>query len=69
MPFHDPRDQYLNYEGAVELKAGHRYEAKEVDCDPFSLLFSESIRRGCRENGWGPYMWLEDTNTGEVLIK
>ena len=69
MPFHDPRDQNLNYRGTVELKAGHRYEAKEADCDPFSLLFSESIRRGCRENDWGPYMWLEDTTTGEVLIK
>ena len=69
MPFHDPKDQFLNYDGVVELKAGHRYEVKEVDCDPFSLLFSGTIRRGCRENGWGPHMWLEDTTTGEVLIK
>ena len=65
MPHHSASDPTLFYQGQVEFKAGHRYEVKHEDCN----FYFDMLRTSCRENGYQSYMWLEDTVTGEVLIK
>ena len=65
MPHHSPEDATLFYQGKVEFQAGHRYEVKHEDCN----IYFDMARASCRENGYKSYMWLEDTVTGEVLIR